>query len=171
MHVSKIENLQAAEKSQGWLGFWWNSDKKNRSDASCLMKNFRTNERNEKLPKNSKNYRKKFDIFRIFRELFVRFVRSNSLRRCDFFGPNFIKIRAILAILRSLKDFRFSRRALSVTRINYWELPLANNNGIYFIIKIWIHGSIDLLLELLLELLLQLLLVLLLLLQLYVFIT
>ena len=32
---------------------------------------------------------------------------SNSLRRCDFFAPNFVKIRAILAIFRPFKDFQF----------------------------------------------------------------
>ena len=60
MRVSKIENLQTAEKSRGWLEFWRNSDQKNRSDASCLMKNFRTMETNEKFPKSSKNDRKNF---------------------------------------------------------------------------------------------------------------
>ena len=60
MRVSKIENLQTVEKSRGWLEFWRNSDQKNRSDASCLMKKIRTIETNEKFPKNSKNYRKKF---------------------------------------------------------------------------------------------------------------
>ena len=59
MRVSKIENLQMAEKSRGWLEFWRNSDQKNRSDASCLMKYFRTNEMNEKFPENSKNYQKR----------------------------------------------------------------------------------------------------------------
>ena len=59
MRVSKIENLQTAEKWRGWLEFSRNSDQKNRSDASCLMKNFRTTETNEKFPKNSKNSRNK----------------------------------------------------------------------------------------------------------------
>ena len=43
----KIENLQTTEKSRGWLGFWRNSDQKNRSDPSCFMKNFRTNDTKE----------------------------------------------------------------------------------------------------------------------------
>ena len=59
MRVSKIENLQTAEQSRGWLEFWRNSDQKYRRDASCLMKIFRTNETNEKFPENLKNYRKK----------------------------------------------------------------------------------------------------------------
>ena len=59
MRISKMENLQTTKKSRGWLEFWRNSDQKNRSDASCLMKNFRTNETNEKFPENSKNDRKK----------------------------------------------------------------------------------------------------------------
>ena len=56
----KIENLQTTEKSQGWLGFWWNLDQTNRSDASCLMRNFRTIETNKQFPKNSKNFRTYF---------------------------------------------------------------------------------------------------------------
>ena len=66
MRVSKIENLQTAEKSRGWLEFWRFSDQKDRSDPSCFMKNFRTNETNEKFPKNSKNYRSIFQkIFKV----------------------------------------------------------------------------------------------------------
>ena len=48
----------------------------------------------------------------------------DSLGRCDLFGPKIVKIRAILAIFRPFEDFRFSRRALSATCINYWELWL-----------------------------------------------
>ena len=59
MRVSKIENLQKAEKSRGWLEFRRFSDQKNRIDASCLMKKFRTIETNKKFRKNSKNYRNK----------------------------------------------------------------------------------------------------------------
>ncbi len=60
MRVSKIENLQTAEKLRGWLEIWRFSDQKDRSDPSCFMKNFRTNETNGKLPNNSKNDRKNF---------------------------------------------------------------------------------------------------------------
>ena len=60
MRVSKIENLQTAEKLRGWLEIWRFSDQKDRSDPSCFMKNFRTNETNEKFLKNLKNYQKQF---------------------------------------------------------------------------------------------------------------
>ena len=67
-------------------------------------------------------------IFKFFRNFsfvsFVHFFSWDSLGRCDLFGPKIIKIRAILAIFRSFEDFWFSRRALSITHINYWELPL-----------------------------------------------
>ena len=59
MRVSKIENLQTAEKLRGRLEFWRKSDQKDRSDASCLMKNFRTIETNKKFPKKSKKWLKK----------------------------------------------------------------------------------------------------------------
>ena len=85
-------------------------------------------------------FRKKIDNFSNFSGTFRSFrsfenFSSNSLCRCDFFAPNFIKIRAILAIFRPLEDFRFSRRALSVTRVNYWELPLKiflDVSGVFF---------------------------------------
>ena len=48
----------------------------------------------------------------------------NSLGCCDLIGQNFVKIRAIITIFRPFEDFRFSQRALSITHINYWELPL-----------------------------------------------
>ena len=54
MRVSKIENLQTAEKSRGWLEFWRCSDQKDRSDPSDFMKKIRTIETNEKFPKKSK---------------------------------------------------------------------------------------------------------------------
>ena len=83
-------------------------------------------------------------IFWIFRFLFYYFSNfpgtfrsfcsfekfsSNSLCRCDFFGPNFVKIRAILAIFRSFEDFQFSRRALSSICNNYRELWLQQFPG------------------------------------------
>ena len=43
--------------------------------------------------------------------MFVRFFLSNSLRRCDFFGPNCV-IRAILTIFRSFEDFYWFRLPL-----------------------------------------------------------
>ena len=61
-------------------------------------------------------------IFRIFRKFFDHFSNfsgtfcsfrsfnlfsSNSWRRCDFFGPKIVKIRAVLAICRSFEDFQF----------------------------------------------------------------
>ena len=49
---------------------------------------------------------------------------SNSLRRCDFFHPNFVKIRTILGIFWTFEDFRFSRRALSAICNIYRELWL-----------------------------------------------
>ena len=61
MRVSKIENLQMAEQSRGLLKFWPVSDQKDRSDASCLMNFDRTNETNEKFPKNSKITEKKIE--------------------------------------------------------------------------------------------------------------
>ena len=65
MHVSKIENLQTAEKSRGWLEFWRFSDQKDRSDPSCFMKKF-SNERKvpEKFEKLSNFFREilKVDI-------------------------------------------------------------------------------------------------------------
>ena len=58
MRVSKIENLQTANKSRGWFEFWRFSDQTDRNDASCFMKIFRTNETSEKFPENSKTISK-----------------------------------------------------------------------------------------------------------------
>ena len=55
-----------------------------------------------------------FDIFS-----FVRKFLKIRLRLNDRFRPKIVKIRAILAIFRPFEDFRFSRRALSMTHINY----------------------------------------------------
>ena len=60
----KIENLQTAEASRGWLGFWRFSDQKNCGDASCLMTKIRTIETNEKFPpKIEKIIENKFEAF------------------------------------------------------------------------------------------------------------
>ena len=60
MRVSKIENLQTAKKSRGWLRFWRNSDQKKSQQRKLFDEKF-SNERNERKvpPKKSKNYRKK----------------------------------------------------------------------------------------------------------------
>ena len=47
MRVSKIENLQTAEKSRGWLEFWRNSDQK-KSQRGKLFDEKNSNERNER---------------------------------------------------------------------------------------------------------------------------
>ena len=74
-----------------------------------------------------------FDNFSNFRQLPVRLVRSKIFHQTAYVAAifliriwtrNFIKIRAILAIFWPLEDLRFSRRALSATCINYWELCL-----------------------------------------------
>ena len=49
---------------------------------------------------------------------------SDDYGQSSFLDPIIVKIRAILTIFRSFEDFRFSRRALSITHINYRELPL-----------------------------------------------
>ena len=69
--VSKIENLQTAEKSRGWLEIWRNSDQKNRSDVSWLMKIFRTNEQRNKRTICTKKIRKFFEVFRKLFDCFV----------------------------------------------------------------------------------------------------
>ena len=80
--------LQTAEKSRGWLEIRRFSDqmKFNRLGATYFWKIFRTNETYEKFSKNSNFFqnffRKKirffFENFRIFRKIFVHFVRSKN---------------------------------------------------------------------------------------------
>ena len=38
-------NFQTAEKSRGWLGFWWFSDQMNRVNANYFLKNLQKNEK------------------------------------------------------------------------------------------------------------------------------
>ena len=68
MHVADNARLENRKSSSGRKNREDGSDveeiqTKNRSDASCLMKNFRTNETNKKFPQNSKKYRFLFEKF------------------------------------------------------------------------------------------------------------
>ena len=75
------QKLQTAEKSRGWLEIRRFSDRMNRLGATYFWKKNRNHETIEKFSKNFKKISKKFlkkflKKFRIFRKLFVRFVRS-----------------------------------------------------------------------------------------------
>ena len=77
----------------------------------------------------------------IFRTIFIRVcpkISNNRSRRCDRFGPNFVKIRAILAILRPFKIFRkisnsfFLISILAYTRrfqSNLLRIPITISNA------------------------------------------
>ena len=60
MHGQKLKIFKRTKNREDGSEFDDLRSKKNRSDTSCLMKSFRTNETNEKFPKTSKNCRKIF---------------------------------------------------------------------------------------------------------------
>ena len=73
--------LKPPQKSRGWLEIRRFSDQMNRLGATYFWKNFRNHETIEKFSKNFENFSKNcskifLKNFRIFRKLFVRFVRS-----------------------------------------------------------------------------------------------
>ena len=85
---------------------------------------------------NFSNFSGTFGSFRSF-----DFFSSNSLRRCDFFGPKIVKIRAILAIFRPFEDFQFLAvhylfHTLTIENCHYNKVCTRNKETTYRNIRV-----------------------------------